>query len=815
MICTVHTFFRGSLQHTNRYLQKGSFHNMALSLHRPIMVTNTKRFFLTAALLACAWSALLPATAASLSSSQAATYEQQARQQGYSPEQIEALKAQYGVAPTKTARQTTDSATAPFADSLNVIDTMYREDSLAQEKRLHIPDTANTTLPYFGYNLFKNTPEAFKPNALGPVDPGYLVGPGDALRISVWGQAEFQYELQVSKEGKILIPVAGQLYVTGVPFDKLQDKIQNLLSKHYSGLASNPQNTFIDVTIAQIRPIRIFIMGEVSAPGGYTVSSTATAFNALYSIGGPTIKGTLRNIDILRNNAKIATVDFYDYLISGSSTTDVRLQNNDVILVPPRGKTVAAVGSVIRPAIYELTDDENLQALLTFCGGLPPETNLTRAKIERVIPFAQRTASKTVVKIIDLALKNYIDQSTDLALYNNDTLRIVPLYNDLKNYVTLSGAVKYPGTYQCDSLMLSTLVFTLGQPIERTAFTKRADLIRLNSDLQTTTTTPLNLDSLQVDPAKDIPLQPFDEVIVYQKTVEKPLDLLITIEGEVQFPGTYAMSTNLTATDAILRAGGLTRAAFRNSIDVFRATKKDTLLITEAFTIELPDSLDYTGKNATRFLLHDRDRIVVRPDPSYIIDNYVTVQGEVRLRGTYAIQMRGERLSDVISRAGGTLPDAFLEGATISRRGERIVVNFADALYRNKKSENVLLQKGDSIFVPTKPNTVLIAGNVNNPGLFSFIPDLRVKKYIDRAGGMADSSAYILLKSPSGETRKIGRCGFNNPGVKEGSEIIVVKKPAVDKSNQREGPSVSEVIRDTLAIVVSAVSVIALLIKIQ
>lgn len=786
---------------------------MPLSLHRLTKLKNTKRLFLAAALLACA--ARLPATAASLSPAQASAYEQQALQQGYSPEQIEALKAQYGGAPTKTAKQTIDSATVPFADTLNIIDTLYREDSLAQEKKLRMPEAADTTLSYFGYALFKNTPEAFKPNALGPVDPGYLVGPGDVLRISVWGQAEFQYELQVSKEGKILIPVAGQLYVTGVPFDKLQGKIQSLLSKHYSGLASNPQNTFIDVTIAQIRPIRIFIMGEVSAPGGYTVSSTATAFNALYSIGGPTKKGTLRSIDILRNNVKIATVDFYDYLISGLSTTDVRLQNSDVIFVPPRGKTVAAVGSVVRPAIYELKENDNLQALLTFCGGIPPETNLGRAQIERIIPFAQRTPGQAVATVIDLDLKNYIDQSTDFALYNNDTLRSTSLYNDLKNYVTLSGAVKYPGTYQCDSLMLSTLIFTLGQPIERTAFTKRADLIRLTSDLQTTTTMPINLDSLEAGLAKDIPLQPFDEVIVYQKTVEKPLDLLITIEGEVQFPGTYAMSTNLTATDALLRAGGLTRAAFRKAIDVFRATKKDTLLITEAFSVELPDSLDYISKNATPFKLHDRDRIVVRPDPSYILDNYVTVQGQVRLRGTYAIQTRGERLGDVIARAGGTLPDAFLEGATVSRRGERVVVNFADALYHNKKSENVLLQKGDSIFVPTKPNTVLIDGNVNNPGLFSFIPDLRVKKYINRAGGMADSSAYILLKSPSGETQKIGRYGFSNPGVKEGSEIIIVKKPAVDKTTQREGPTIAEVIRDTLAIVVSAVTIIGLMIQLQ
>lgn len=754
---------------------------------------------------------------ASSNSSQISDYEQMARQRGYSQQQIDLIKNRYGNQYPGPQKPLTTQFNDTMVGSLL---EFKQQDSLNQDSitdttdnKLELEDSLNE-LPYFGYQLFEKTPDAFKPNVLGPVDPGYLVGPGDILRLSVWGQVEFQYELQVSKEGKIFIPVAGQVYVTGVPFEQLQQKIKNLLSKHYSGLSTNPPRTFLDLTVAQLKPVRIFIMGEVSSPGGYTISSASTAFNALYSIGGPLKQGSLRDIKVLRNGSEIATVDFYQYMLSGKCTTDVRLQNNDVVFVPSRGKTVAVNGSVFRPAIYELKNEDNLQALLSFCGGVLPSTNIDRAQVCRMLPFDQRDSLFPVVKIIDLNLNQYLKGKIDFPLYDKDTLKITPLMDDLKNYVNLSGAVSYPGVYQCDSLTLRDLIFTYGKPLEQRAFMKRADLIRRNDDLVTTTTHPVDLNRLKDDPSYNMPLQPFDEVIVYEREVEKPTDLKIIVEGEVRNPDTFSMSTNLTVIDAILRAGGFTRKAYRKAVDVYRVDRSDPELLIIPFKINLPDSLNYADESIREFVLQDGDRIEVRADPDYLIDNFVKINGLVRFTGSYAISKRGERLTELIQRAGGLLPDAFLEGATVTRNKKRLVVNFKEALQGKLSKEDVLLQKDDIINIPPRPNTVYVHGNVNNPGLFSYIEDTKVRDYIGRAGGLADSSSYILATSPGGETRKIKKRGIVNPVVQDGSEIYVTRIAPVNKT-EKTGPSVSEIIRDTLAILASAVTVLTLAIKLK
>ncbi|MDO5575968.1 MAG: SLBB domain-containing protein, partial [Fibrobacter sp.] len=695
-----------------------------------------------------------------------------------------------------------DSIRQAYKDSLYVADSL-KKDSIA------------SGLPYFGYSLFKKVPEAFRPNALGPVDPGYLVGPGDILRLSVWGQVEFQYELEVSKEGKIFIPVVGQIYVTGVPFEQLQLKIKNLLSKNYSGLSSEPQQTFMDLTVAQLKPIRIFVMGEVEFPGGYTLASASTAFNALYSVGGPLKSGSLRDIKINRNGAEVASVDLYQYMLTGKCTTDVRLQNNDVVFVPPRGKTVAVDGSVFRPAIYELKDDDNLQSLLSFCGGVLPSTNIDRVQIYRIVPFDQRKISEPVVKVIDLDLVECLLNNADFELHDDDTLKVVPLMDDLKNYVTLEGAVKYPGRYQCDSLSLFDLIFTHGKPFEDRTFMKRADLIRLNDDLITTTTIPIDLSRLSEDPSYMSALQSKDRVIVYNKEVEKPIYLKIFVEGEVRNPDTFSMSTNLTVTDALLRAGGFTRKAYKKSVDVFRRDNSEPGALAKAFSVELPDSLDYVSDETKgRFQLQDQDVIVVRPDPDYLSDNYVIVDGQVRFKGKYELSKRGERLADIVNRAGGVLSDAFLEGATVTRGENRVRANFKDAIFKGDKKENILLKMGDSIYIPPKPNTVNIHGNINTTGLFSFIEGATVSDYIGRAGGVRDSTDYILLIHPSGEKEKIRKRGGKRTKVEDGSEIFVRKIPYTPEV-ERKGPTVGEVIRDTLAILTSAVTVITLVVKLK
>ena len=678
---------------------------------------------------------------------------------------------------------------------------------VARAKRLNGFDTIPGKLEYFGYDIFSEVPEAFKPTAVGPVDPGYMVGPGDVLLLSMWGQVEFQYELTVSNEGKIFIPVAGQIFVAGTSFEKLQDKIKNVLSKHYSGLATDPPRTFMDLTVSKLRPVRIFFMGEVDHPGGYTVSSYANVFNALYSVGGPLPSGSLRDIRVVRNNKEIAHVDLYDYLFSGKCSTDVRLQNNDVIVVPVRGKTAAISGSVNHQAIYELKKEENLKSLLSYSGGVISATNNEKAHLFRVVPFAQRKNKQPVLRIVDIKLSDYLSGNKDFPLDDMDSVCIVPLSGEISNMVNLSGAVHYPGYYQCDSLSLYDLIFTYGKPYIDKSYPKRADLIRVNQDHITTTTIPVDLIKLQSDRSGDSLLRDKDQVIIYDVNVDRPKDVTVIVDGQVNHPGPYSMSTNMTLADALIRAGGFTRKALRTQVDIFRPDSSNPLLLAKKFQVALPDSLDYTGTAGRDFVLQDRDRMVVRPDPNYREENVVTITGLVKYAGTYTIEIRNERLKDLIERAGGMLPEAFVDGATVTRGEKPVHVDFVKALTKGKSQENIILLKGDAINVPPHPNSVYIYGQINNEGFYSYVKGKHLRDYIDRAGGFQDSVAYTFVTFPNGNSVK-SEHRFQNPVVPEGSIIYVKKKPW--NPPDQKGPAVGDIIKDTLAIIASAVTIIVL-----
>ncbi|MCL2689649.1 MAG: SLBB domain-containing protein [Chitinispirillia bacterium] len=666
---------------------------------------------------------------------------------------------------------------------------------------------ASGTPQYFGYNLFSSTPDAFKPTAVGPIDPGYMIGPGDVLRLAVWGQSEFTHELTVNNDGKILIPVAGQFHVSGIPFEQLQSRLKNLLSRHYSGLGATPQRTFMDLSIAQLRPIRIYIMGEVRQPGGYTVSSFANAFSALYSVGGPLEKGSLRDVRVIRGDSVIAAVDIYDYLLTGRSKSDIRLQNNDVVFVPPRGKTVHISGAVRRPAIYELKNDEHLLGLLAFCGGVLSGANVDKAHLQRILPFSERGGAQQMTQKVSIELKRYLDGSSDFVLHDMDKIEVVSLFDDLRNFVTISGAVQYPGTYQSENMTLQDLVFKHARIIDNKTLGQRADLIRLNKDRVTTHIIPVNLFELHRG-AGDMKMEPGDEVIIYDIEVSRPVDLQITIQGEVRAPGVYVLHSNMTLADAILSAGGFTRGALKTRFDVYRLDTTDAEKLISVYRAALPEgSASFIDENQRVFTLRDRDKIIVRPDPNYSQGRFVTLTGAVKYTGVYALETKTERFTSVIERAGGFQTDAHLNGIYITRNGRRLMVD-SDAIYnKNRGNEDITLHDNDSIHIPRSPNTVLVLGEVNAPGLYGYVPGMRMRDYIDRAGGFTDSVNVILVSDPSGETRKIKK--RSNAQVNDGTIILITKKPPKIE-RERHGPTPFEVIRDTLAIVTSAVTIIVL-----
>jgi polysaccharide export outer membrane protein len=673
------------------------------------------------------------------------------------------------------------------------------------------------SLTFFGYDIFSTTPEAFKPNTVGPVDPGYVVGPGDVMRLSVWGATQFQHQLTVTKEGTVFIPVVGQVVVTGIQFEQLQEKIKNLLSRHYSGLVGRPPTVFMDLTVDKMRPIHIYIMGEVTNPGGYTISSYATVFNALYSVGGPKKSGSFRDIKVFRNNELVSTVDLYGYLLEGKGRGDVRLQNSDVVFVPPRGKSVSVEGTVLKPAVYELKDGENMSDLLNYAGKANTTTMVDRMQVQRILPFNQRKQGLPNYTVVDL---NFVE-SKSFELSDLDRVFLFELYNDLSNYVTLFGEVKYPGVYQVQGMKLQDLIFKYGQVVGGKTFMLRGDIVRYNEDLITTYILPFDIRKLKEDPAYNIELRPMDRIFIYNENVEKFGELEFSIEGEIRDPGTYALSTNMSLEDAILRAGGFTRKAYRKIVEIarIREIKINGDTIADIFSVPLPDTIDFTATsagNSKGFLLKDRDKIMVRPDPMYIEQQFVTIIGKVRYEGRYALEKRNEQLSTILDRAGGLLPDAFLDGAQL-RRGKRriVVVDFKKAYFEKKRSEDIVMHPGDSIFIPKRPNTVELSGEINKTGLYSYLAGETVRDYLRRSGGISDSAERVFLIKPSGESVKLARHPvFRNPRVAEGSVITASKKP-VKVKDEKDGPSVGEIVKDVFAITASAFTIIILGIQIS
>lgn len=677
-------------------------------------------------------------------------------------------------------------------------------------------------LPYFGYDIFLTVPSAFEPTAVGPVDPEYLIGPEDVLRVTVWGQVEFQNELVVDREGRIFIPTIGQVLVSGLTLEKAYEKLKRQMSRSYSGLLSQPPTVWIDVTLARLRPKRIFIMGEVENPGGYTVSSYATVFSSLYSVGGPTVRGSLRDIRVIRSNKIIATIDLYDYLMGAEKTNDIRVQSNDIIFVPPRGKTVAITGAVRRPAIYELKEKEQLQSLLTHASGLLPTVYAEKAQIERVRPLSERTGNVLEDRIvIDIDLRELlISPKKDMILFDADVVRIPSILDEMENYVTIQGAVWRPGRYELGKVKTLRELISIAEGLQPKAHLGEAHLIRFNEDRITRQLIPFDLGKLMENKEPDRILLPRDEVTIYSMEAVELREKFVTIRGEVKNPGRFPYWDNMTLEDLILAAGGYTEEADTAVAEVSRVVpgglKEDSLAIIlrpklpRTFTAATREGSGQQGRPDGRadghFLLQHRDEVLVLPNPRFKPQQKVVLEGELMHPGTYAIKHRLERLAEMIDRAGGPTKNAYLGGAEFYRGSQRLLLDFEKAYNQRDQLHNVILSPGDRIVIPRIPHTVLVTGEVNKPGLLSFIKGKRVSDYLERAGEVTDSASYALLTYPTGETRKVNFGIFRrDPEVLDGSTIVVLKEPPEPPG---EKVDIGGTIKDVFAIMSSAATLV-------
>ncbi len=668
------------------------------------------------------------------------------------------------------------------------------------------PDTQ--AIMVFGLDIFNLAPQTFEPPDFGPVDPEYPIGPGDEILIRIWGEVEDFHSLIVDREGKIFIPNVGRTIVNGLTLEQVREKITTSMSSAYSGIKE--KTTFVDISLGKLKKIKVFIVGEVVRPGGYTISSMSTVFNALYYAGGPTPKGSLRNVKVIRHNKVVAVVDLYEYLLAGKRENDVRLNNFDTILIPPVGKRVTLTGRIHRPAIYELKEEETLLDLMAIAGGLEADAYSERIQITRIIQDEMK-------EIIDVNLKEVlVSEDKEFVLGDGDEITVFSVLDRIENYVDLEGNVRRPGRFALvPSIKVKDLVEKGGGIYEDT-YMHRAIIIRTHPDL-TQSIIRFDLEeALAGNPQENRLLQRWDEVLVrsvWEVGAEKKKR--VKIYGSVANPGAYDLYKGMTLKDLIFIVGGLTKEAYKLQAEISRISPEKVTDSTEVIFVELDDECGVGTGTTDSFLLQDHDIVFIRKDPYWDLQRNVRVEGEVVFPGIYSLETKNERLSDIIRRAGGLKETAYPEGAKFVRPKNnigRVDVNLVETLKNPKGINDLVLEEGDYIFIPREDASVYVKGEVRFPISILFEPNKNVSHYITRAGGFTDNAdrGKVKLILPNGRVTSPSRfLWFDVSKVPLGATIMV------PKARETEGTDWTEVIMNVSSVVSSAVMLIFVVDRLQ
>jgi len=679
-----------------------------------------------------------------------------------------------GFAPVTQPPGSKPAIPPPLAAPDSVLAVPAARDSLAELQR------------YFGYEIFSLQPSTFEPLAFGPVSPEYLIGPGDEIVVNVWGAQELNARTVVNREGYVVLPDIGQVSANGYTLKSFRESLENRLARVYSGIQRDGRGrTFVEITLGKLRSIQIFVLGDVKQPGGYNISATSSALNALYYAGGPTLKGSLRNVRVLRNNQLVHKIDFYDYIANGNRSQDVRIESGDVLFVPPVAKRVTLSGEVNKPAVYELRDGEKFSDLVKFAGGLTTMAFRGRVQIERIVPFEERSPLvQADRKIMDLALNaNGPELGSDLELRDGDIVRVFRIRDILRNTVAIMGTSVYkPGKYELrDGMTVADLVQQAGGLLGE-AYTGWAHLVRTR-DNKTRILQAFNLgDALARQPDANLALHELDEVQVFSIWDIRDPET-VSIQGLVRKPGVYDLLDGMTITDLIVRAGGLKESAYRMRAEVSRI---DPERISEGNTartlyISMSDSLSLAS-DASQFELLKNDIVFIREIPNWALQENVVVTGEVKFPGTYSLTSKTERLSSIIERAGGLETTAYLEAATFVRRKDgtgRMAIDFDAALLRKGKKPSkydLILAAGDSINIPREPKTVKVTGQVGFPSSILWEEGRNMDYYVDQAGGLLDTADKdkMTVVMASGRVEKPGFTRSPQPDA--GATIVVPAK---------------------------------------
>ena len=690
-------------------------------------------------------------------------------------------------------------------DSLDIYDRMVIKNYLKQKEI----EEGKTGKKVFGRDIFNNEELSFEPNMNIATPDNYVLGAGDAVLIDIYGASQKTVEGTVSPDGFVVVEGYGPIQVAGLTVSQANGRIRSQLGARYS-------SSKIRLSVGQTRTITVNVMGEVKTPGTYTLAAFASVFHALYMAGGPNDIGTLRNIKVYRNNRLVSTVDVYDYILNGKLSGNVRLGDNDVIVVGAYDCLVNITGKVKRPMYYEMKSTESVGTLINYAGGFAGDAYRKSVRIVR------KSGSQYSVHNV-----NEFDMAS-FRMADNDSVSVDSILPRYSNMVEIKGAVFRPGMYQIgDDIYSVKTLLEHAEGVTEEAFTAHAVMHRMKTD-RTLEALSVDIQGIMDGTVADIPLKN-EDVLFVPTRIESQVEQTIAIHGEVQYPGTYKFADNETLEDFVLQAGGLKETASMHNVLISRRVSNPHALTTDSvlaqtFKFSLKDGFVIDGQQS--FRLMPFDEVYVRKSPGYYKQQNVTIEGEIMFAGDYTLTKKNERLSDLFKRAGGGTDLAYIEGARLERKvneaerirleeiakmrkeeKERIMQEIAinnqrsigemtqaanieelteiadtypvgielDKALKNPGSDDdIVLREGDRIIIPTYNGTVKIDGEVMYPNSVAFKEGKNAKYYINQAGGYnryaKKNMAYVIYMN--GTVAKVS----DGAKIRPGCEIVVPQK---------------------------------------
>lgn len=734
----------------------------------------------------------------SMTDGQLQSYLKQAQKSGLSIGEIESIAKAKGISQGQIAKfkQRVQSLNSGRTKDNNPKAGDSKEQTGTTKKFGHTGQLQETQKKnnIFGLDFFSNPNISFEPNMNLATPSNYQLGPGDSLLIDIWGAAENEYTEKIGLDGAIRLKGVGPVYVSGLSIEKAKSKIISKLRRIYGGIssASNYSRVNVDISLAQVRSVQVNIIGEVKVPGTYTLSALSTVLNGLYAAGGPTNKGTLRNVKVFRQGSLVSDFDIYNYLVNGVQKGNVFLRDQDLIIVKPYNNRVYVSGMVKRPGVYEFKKGETLNDLTTYFGGYLSDAYKEKITVERI-----KGDNKEIKEIY---------KGNFPVLKDGDKYSVAGISGKYDNRVKVEGAVNRPGALELSAnLTLSEALKKVGG-LKEDAFLQRGVIYRIIDGTQQ------KIVSFSVDKvikgSTNINLQKEDRVYIFSNSELKE-KYTVSINGAINKPQTIPFVENMQVEDLIALAGGFKEGADVTSVEIARRSNDGTLK-TISENIKISSSNNLSLENSNIVYLKPFDIVSVRYIKGFSVQKAVSIKGEVNHPGSYSLNNKEEKIYDLVKKAGGISPYAFIKGATLIRRTTNDVgqnesidnlnmkqdtlivakksrysvgINL-DKILKNPKSKyNLVLKEGDELIIPTIQQTVKVEGEVMSPSLIRFDNSKSLKDYINNSGGFTEearkSKVYVVYSN--GEVKSTKRFLFfrTYPKIQPGALILVPKKAEV------------------------------------